>query len=152
MADALTRFIFLEEFLSRVINPESAGKDRTRLVKGVALALRQLVQQQDTGAQTRDLAAFIALALENIAETIEASVTPWEKRDYWVKADKFRMEWAWAGRLGKAMRQAVLADDWMSVARLSGEIAGKLGTIKLAERNRLGEPWVGAFGRLKETL
>ncbi len=136
--------------MSRVINPESAGKDRTRLVKGVAMALRQLVQQQDTGSQTQDLAAFIAIALENIAETIEASVGPWEKRDYWVKADRFRMEWAWAGRLGKAMRQAVLTEDWPSVARLSAEIAGKLGNIKLSERNRLGEPWVGAYKRLKE--
>lgn len=137
--------------MSRVINPESAGKDRTRLVKGVALALRQLVQQQDTGSQTRDLAAFIALALENIAETIEASVIPWEKRDYWVKADRFRMDWAWAGRLGKAMRQAVLADDWMSVARLSAEIAPKLGNVKLSERSRQGEPWIGAYKKLKET-
>ncbi len=114
------------------------------------MALRQLVQQQDTGSQTQDLAAFIAIALENIAETIEASVGPWEKRDYWVKADRFRMEWAWAGRLGKAMRQAVLTEDWPSVARLSAEIAGKLGNIKLSERNRLGEPWVGAYKRLKE--
>ena len=137
--------------MSRVINPESAGKDRTRLVKGVAQALRQLVQQQDTGSQTKDMAAFIALALENIAETIEASVIPWEKRDYWVKADRFRMDWAWAGRLGKAMRQAVLADDWMSVARLSAEIATKVGNVKLSERSRLGEPWVGASKKLKES-
>ena len=136
--------------MSRVINPESAGKDRTRMVKGVALALRQLVQQQDTGEQTKDLAAFIALSLESIAETIEASVIPWEKRDYWVKADRFRMEWAWAGRLGKLMRQSVLAEDWMAVARLSGEIAGKLGAVKLAERQRLGEPWQGAYKRLKD--
>ncbi len=137
--------------MSRVINPESAGKDRSRLVKGVALALRQLVQQQDTGAKTYDLAAFIAIALENIAETVELSVIPWEKRDYWVKADKFRMEWAWAGRLGKSMRQAVLAEDWPSVARLSSEIFSKLGTVKISERNRLGEPWAGAYRRLKET-
>ena len=137
--------------MSRVINPESAGKDRTRLVKGVAQALRQLVQQQDTGSQTKDMAAFIALALENIAETIEASVIPWEKRDYGVQADRFRMDWAWAGRLGKAMRQAVLADDWMSVARLSAEIATKVGNVKLSERSRLGEPWVGAYKKLKES-
>ena len=135
--------------MSRVINPESAGKDRTRLVKAVALALRQLMLQTETDTLTRDLAAFIALALEEIERTIDPTVAAWEKRDYWVKADRFRMDWAWAGRLGKNMRQAVLADDWAGVARTAGEVAMRVQTVKLPVRHRMGEPWTGAWKRLQ---
>ncbi len=66
--------------MSRVINPDSAGKQRTRLSKSIVLALRQLARQSDTGGETRDLAAFIAVALEAISQGIDASVAAWEKR------------------------------------------------------------------------
>ncbi|MDP3184343.1 MAG: hypothetical protein Q8M58_03625, partial [Anaerolineales bacterium] len=85
--------------MGRLINPDSAGKERTRLTKAVALAVRELAQQTGPGAESRDLAAFIALALAVIAGTIDVSVTAREKRGYWVKADRFRMDWAWAAHL-----------------------------------------------------
>ena len=134
--------------MSRVINPDSAGKERTRLSKAVVLAVRELASQSEPGAQARDLAAFIALALQTIHDTVEVTVLAWEKRDYWVKADRFRMDWAWAGTLGAKMRAAVLADDWATVALLAGQIAGKLGKIKVAANHRMGTPWKGAFRQL----
>src|SRR5512140_1202224 len=105
--------------MSRVINPDSVGKQRTKLTKSIVLALRELARQQDTGTETRDLTAFIAVALQAIAEGIDSSVAAWEKRDYWVKADKFRMEWAWAAPLAEKLKTALAADDWGTIAMLS---------------------------------
>ncbi len=136
--------------MSRVVNPESAGKERNRLTKAIALAVRHLAQQTEITAETRDLAAFIALALLQVAAGIESTVAAWEKRDYWVKADRFRMEWAWSGQLGEKMRQAILAEDWPLIARLSAQIAEKLGHIKIAENHRLGRPWQGAYRQLQK--
>ena len=136
--------------MSRIINPDSAGKERMRLTKAVVLAVRELAQQSEPGAETRDLAAFIALALEIIFGTIETSVAAWEKRDYWVKADKFRMEWAWSGQLAGKMRTAVLAEDWGTVALVAAQVAGKLGKITVPPGHRLGRPWVGAWNELKK--
>jgi len=136
--------------MSRVINPDSAGKDRTRLTKGIVIAIRELARQSEPGAEARDLAAFIALALEAIAAGIDASVAAWEKRDYWVKADRFRMEWAWAGTLGQKMKAAVLTDDWAGVALLSAQIAQKFSHVKVSENHRLGAPWVGAWQQLRQ--
>src|SRR3954468_10908821 len=82
--------------MSRIINPDSAGKERTQLTKGIILSIRELAKQADPGPESRDMAAFIALALTVISESIDISVAAWEKRGYWVKADKFRMEWLWA--------------------------------------------------------
>ena len=134
--------------MSRVINPDSTGKQRTQLSKAIVLAVRELARQSDVTDQTRDLAAFIAIALQIISDGIDVSVTAWEKRDYWIKADKFRMEWAWAGQIAEKMRASVLSDDWATVATLSAQIAQKLTKVQVSENHRLGKPWVGAFKEL----
>ena len=134
--------------MSRVINPDSTGKQRTQLSKAIVLAVRELAQQKDVTDQTRDLAAFIAIALQIIADGIDVSVTAWEKRDYWIKADKFRMEWAWAGQIAGKMRASVLSEDWATVAMLSAQIAQKLAKVQVSENHRLGKPWVGSFKQL----
>jgi len=138
----------MEDCLSRVIHTESAGQDRTRLTRAVILALRELMRQSQPDQQTYDLAAFISLAMSEIASTIDSSVAAWEKRGYWVKADRFRMEWLWTGQYADKMKSAILADDWGSVAMLMPQIAQKFSKIVISENHRLGKPWVGAFGQL----
>ena len=134
--------------MSRVINPDSVGKERAHLTKSVVLALRTLAKQTEVDEETRDLAAFIALALLRIDTTIDISVQAWEKRGYWVKADKFRMEWMWAKQLGEQMRAAVLGGDWGAVAMLSAQVGQKLVKVQVPEKHRLGTPWVGAHALL----
>ncbi len=82
--------------MSRVINIENAGKERNQLAKYVLMAIRELGQSNHDVNLSRDLVAFIIMALSQIASTIDTSVAAWEKRGYWVKADRFRMEWGWA--------------------------------------------------------
>lgn len=136
--------------MSRLIKTDTVGKDRTRLTKSVVLAVRELARQTEVTAEARDLAAFIAFALQAIAEGIDESVAAWEKRGYWVKADRFRMEWLWTGQYAKKMKEAVLADDWAAIAMLLPQIAQKLGKVQIAQNHRLGTPWRGAYKRLKE--
>jgi len=134
--------------LGRVINPDS-GKERTQLVRSVVLALRELMRQTDTTAETRDLAAYVALALGMISESVEKSVEAWEKRDYWLKADRYRMEWAWTGRLSQAIKTALEQEDWPTIAISSAQVAEKLRDVDIPKRHQLGTPWVGAYDRLK---
>ena len=136
--------------MSRVINPETPGKIRNKMTKAVVLAIRELMQQAKPDSNTRDYAAFIAVALEAIDGTVEQTVLPWEKRDYWVKADKFRMEWAWAKTLGEQMRTATLAEDWGEVAMLAVQVGQKLNKVEVSPRHRMGKPWVGAWKQLQE--
>jgi len=135
--------------LSKIYSPESAGKDRARLSKTIVLALRELMKQTEPDATTRDLTAFIVLALEEIAANIDGSVEAWEKRGYWVKADRFRLEWEWAGINAAKMRAALNEEDWGTVAVSAALIAQKLGKVSVPLRNRLGTPWVGAYKRFK---
>ena len=135
--------------MSRVINPDSAGKERTRLTKAIVITIRELAKQTEPNTEARDMASFIALALQTIAEGIDVSVAAWEKRNYWVKADRFRMDWDWTRRYGEAMRSAITTDDWAGVASSAAEIAMRVNNVKVPKRHKLGTPWVGAYAQLR---
>lgn len=134
--------------MSRVINPNSAGKERASLRKGIALAIRSLALSTDIDNESRDIVAFIILGLDAIAATVENTVVAWEKRDYWVKADKFRAEWSWAGTLAALLREALLKDDWDSVPKVASQIAWRLSDVTISPKHRLDRPWQGAYQRL----
>jgi hypothetical protein len=138
--------------LSRVINPDSAGKQRNKLIRMTALAVRELLRQPEPNDETRDLAIFIVLSLDAIAETIDPSVEAWEKRGYWVKADRFRMEWAWSKKLANEMRKPLLVEDWGDVAMSTVKIAQQpqIASVKISPNHRMGKPWEGAWYRFKE--
>ena len=131
--------------MSRLINPDSVGKERTRLSKSIVLCIRELAKQSKVTPETKDQAAYIALALQTISEGIDASVAAWEKRDYWVKADKFRMEWMWAAQYAAKLKTAVLGDDWATIASMLPSIAQKFSKIEVSNNHRLGKPWSSAY-------
>jgi hypothetical protein len=134
--------------LGRVINPDSSGKERTKLTKSIVKAIRQLMTQTQPDQNTRDLAAFIVLGLDDIFKSIDISVLAWEKRGYWVKADRFRMDWEWTSQYSKQMKEALINEDWAQVALVAAKTAQKLNHIKISPKNRIGEPWVGAYAML----
>ena len=128
--------------MSRVINPNTPGKERNRLKRATALALRDLMVESEPNEKTRDLVAFITLALEGIAETVDVTTTAWEKRDYWIKADRFRLEWEWAGRLGMEMRKAIKSENWDEIPQIAIRILQNVGDERISERHRMGKPWL----------
>jgi hypothetical protein len=134
-------------FLSRVINPESAGKQRTQFIKATVLAGKELIRKTQVDDEFLDQAAFMIIALQAIYDTIDPSVQAWEKRGYWVKADQFRMQWAWTQKLSQEMSVFWQAQDWPSVAQTVVKVLQKLGDIKISAHHRMGKPWDGA--RLK---
>jgi hypothetical protein len=135
-----------------LINTEGAGKLRTQLTRSVVLALRELMRQTQPDDHSRDLAAYISIALGEIYQTAEESVAAWEKKGYWVKADRFRMDWEWADRLAVTMRKALMQEDWATVAMTAAQIAQKLMSVDVPQRHKLGEPWQGAWKQLQKNL
>jgi len=136
--------------LGRVINLESAGKERTKLTKSIVKAIRELMTQTQPDQNTRDLAAFIVLGLDDIYKSIDISVLAWEKRGYWVKADRFRMDWEWTSQFSKQMKEALMNEDWAQVALVAAKTAQKFSHVKISPNNRIGEPWVGSYNILQQ--
>jgi len=135
-----------------LVKTNSVGTQRTRLTKSIVVAIRELMKQKSPDSYTRDYAAYIVLALRAVDDTVERTVTPWEKRDYWVKADKFRMEWQWVKTLGPQLEEALLTEDWAEVAFQAAQIAGKLSSVQVSPRHRLGTPWDDAWKKFQSGL
>jgi len=135
--------------LGRVINPDNIGTLRNRMAKAIVLALTELAEMTYLEKEARDILAFVTLSLEAISDTIDQSVSAWEKRGYWVKADRFRLEWLWAKQLAESLRTALLQDDWVSAEKFAIQIRQKLNHVKVFTRHRMGKPWVGAWEKLR---
>ena len=138
--------------MGRIININSVGKERTYLTKAIVASIRVLSMQAETGIEAKDLVAFIIISLRIISGSIESSVQAWEKRDYWVKADKFRIEWTWTGRISEKLYEALLKEDWGEITQLVIQIGQKLGRVNLSAKNRLGTPWKGSWNELKKQI
>ena len=134
--------------MGRVIHTEGPGKVRNNQIKAILFAIRELMGQSKPDDSTKDLVAFIGLALIEIYESIETSVAAWEKRGYWLKADRYRLEWEWTGNLGREICADLLVDDWARIALNTATVAQKFGQVKLPKSNRIGSPWKGCLEKL----
>lgn len=136
--------------MSPTINYETAGKLRNKLAKTIVLALREIIKQPEPNLVVRDVAAYLIVSLGLIANSVDSSVEAWEKRGYWVKADRFRLDWEWTGTCGAEVKNALDTEDWAALAGCIAKIGKKLSAITVAEKNRLGTPWVGAWEKYKK--
>lgn len=137
--------------MTRIIATSTPGKERGRLSKAIVITIREFMRQKEPGKNTLDIVAFIILALNEISAGIDKSVAAWEKRGYWVKADKYRLEWQWTGLTAKKLKKSFEKKDWGSVASILLEIMGKFEDIKVSDRHRMGKPWIGALKIYQET-
>ena len=145
-------FLFIIMGMGRIITSESAGKDRTRLTKIVVIAIRELLRQKEPGDLSRDLIACVLMSLDGIYDTVDASVEAWEKRGYWLKADRFRMDWQWTKIIADKMRPLVLSENYGELIPLMVEVLQALDSVKVSENHRLGTPWTGAWNELQRSL
>ncbi len=129
---------------------ESGTTYRNRLTKSIVLAIRKLMQKGQPDRESLDMAAYVVLALEKIEESVDSSASAWEKRDYWLKADRFRMEWAWSESRRYALSQAVLEQDWGKIVPELVQVAQNLNKVEVSAKNRLGEPWINAYEALSK--
>ncbi len=128
---------------------ESTGTERGRLIRAIMVAFRELSRLATFGDEARDLVAFMVLALRSVSKGVESSAVAWEKRGYWVKADRFRMDWAWAEPLAAKLQLAIESGDQASAASLALKVAEKFKDVQVARNPRVGKPWVGVYRRLQ---
>lgn len=139
--------------MSRLIKTGSIAGDRNRLMRGIALTLRELMIKGANDQQTQDMVAFIILALDAVTITVDKTVLPWEKRDYWLKADQFRRDWAWAARAANELSRAVDQEPWAwdDIPPVLAQISQHVADVQIPTRHRLGTPWEGGWRRYRES-
>ena len=138
--------------MTQIIKTSTPGKEREQLSKAIVITIRTFMRQGAPDHETKDMIAFIILALKEISTGIDQSVAAWEKRGYWVKADKYRLEWQWAGEMADKLQHAFKAEDWGKIAEYLLDTMTHFSNIKVSDRHRMGQPWVNAYTNYKNIL
>ncbi len=134
--------------MSRVIRPDSPAKRRNANQRTIAELLRRLSQKNALDEDARDMAAAIVFFLRDITEGVEQTVTAWEKRDYWMKAERFLREWEWTAEMAANLEDIIRNDAWDLLPGLLAELLPRYSDIQIKTMTRKPELWRGAYKQL----
>ena len=134
--------------MSRVIHTESPGKIRNQLRRTCAELLRHLSQKQAVDEEAKDMAAFLVLCLRHIDQGIDSSAASWEKRDYWMKAERLRQRWAWVNREAARLEAAIRDEAWDRLPEYLMALLPHFADVKVQRFTRSATLWAGAYKHL----
>jgi len=134
--------------MARIIYTESPGKTRHHYRRSVAEMLRRLTQKKRIDDEARDQAALIVLCLQGMADTVDQTVTAWEKRDYWMKAEHFRRDWEWLDPMADQLAAVICQGEWQKLPTLLASLAPYFSDISVKRMTRDATLWEGAYERL----
>ena len=134
--------------MSRVISTDGPGKTRSQLRRTIAEALRRLSQKPQLDDEAKDLAALIVFCMHGIADTVDQTVTAWEKRDYWMKAERFREEWRWVEPVADELSAVIYGSQWDQLPSALAQLMPHFADIKIKKMTRQPRLWQGAYERL----
>jgi hypothetical protein len=134
--------------VSRVISTNSVGKERRQLRRTIAEALRRLAHKPKFDQESRDLAALIVFCLRGLEEGVEQTIQAWEKRDYFLKADRFQRQWEWIDGTAYALESALLLGQWDQVPEVLATLFPRFTDITIGRFTRSEEAWAGCYERL----
>ncbi|MEA3377194.1 MAG: hypothetical protein U9R72_13470 [Chloroflexota bacterium] len=136
--------------MARIIYTESPGKTRHHYRRSVAEMLRRLSQKRRIDDEAKDQAALIVLCLQGMADTVDQTITAWEKRDYWMKAERFRREWEWLDPMADRLAGVIGREDWHELPALLAALAPHFSDIAVKRLTRAEALWTGAYQRLMQ--
>lgn len=134
--------------MGRVINTDLPTNKRKQICHLMAFAISNLEEVNGDSEKRNDLIAFIVLSLNEIEKTIIQTTSPWEKRGYFVKSEKFQQEWVWVSTSRNKIMALMIDDGWKKVPDEINEIKKILNRLGLTKRNISSEFWKGAYRNL----
>lgn len=135
--------------MSRIIHSKGTPTtQRNRLRRSIAESLRRLLIKTEFDAESKDLTAFIVFCLRDIQGNIHRSAEAWQKRNYYLKADRFIREWEWIGPMERLIASSLVDELWEEIPFLLADLLGKFQDITVSKLTRSSEAWDGAYERL----
>lgn len=136
--------------MSRVIATDGPGKVRNHHRRTIAETLRRLSQKPQLDGETRDLAALIVFCLHGIADTVDRTIEAWEKRDYWMKAERFREQWHWLEPTADELSGVIYRGEWDQLPAVLASLMPHFADVKIKQMTRNAELWQGAYERFMQ--
>lgn len=136
--------------MSRIIHTYSPGKRRNQLRRTIAEMLRRLTLKSELDEEAKDMAATLVLALREISQTVEESTVAWEKRNYFLKADRFRRQFEWIPVHVKRLGQLITQERWEQLPPELAMLAPYFKDIRVIKLTRPPSTWEGNYHLLKQ--
>jgi hypothetical protein len=133
--------------MSRIIATDGPGKVRNQHRRTVAEAVRRLSQKTSLDQEAKDLAAIIVYSLLEIANTVDRTIEAWEKRDYYMKAERFREQWRWLEPATDDLSAAIYEGRWQELPGVLARLAPHFADIRVKKLTRNPRLWSGAYER-----
>lgn len=134
--------------MSRVINIDNPTKRRNHNRRTIAELLRRLSQKSAIDEDAKDMTAAIVLALQDISAGVEQTALAWEKRDYWMKAERFIRQWEWTVVSAANIEDVVRNDSWDLLPELLADLFPRFADIQIKTMTRKDDSWRGAYSWL----
>lgn len=100
--------------------------------------------------ESKDMSATLVFLLREIYTGVLISIEAWEKRGYWMKADRFLREWEWTVETASNLEDVIRNDAWDLLPRLLGELIPHTSGIELKRLTRPPSTWIGGYRKLLE--
>lgn len=130
--------------MSRIVQSETPGNKRTKIFKLWVNLMPTIQQSNITAKERNDVIAFIVLSLKEVEKTLEDTIRPWEKRGYWSKADQFRLEWEWVGKVNDQIIDAESPNGWGQWPEALATLYAHIADVK-PTRKKMGNFWEGSY-------
>ena len=72
----------------------------------------------------------------------------WEKRDYYVKADRFRLEWEWVTPAARRLEALAREGRWQDLPQELAALAPHFADIRIVKMTRDPATWTRGYERL----
>ena len=136
--------------MSRIIATEGPGKMRSQHRRTIAEALRRLSQKPGLDDEVKDLAALIVFCLHRIADTIEQTTDAWDKRNYYLKADRFREGWRWVEPMTDELSAVIYEERWNQLPEVLVQLMPHFSDVTIKKLTRKPSLWKGAYDRFMQ--
>jgi hypothetical protein len=129
----------------------SPNQQRNSLRRAIAEVLRRMSAKSNVDAEVKDMVAFIVFSLREIAASVDKSASAWEKRDYYLKADAFRRDWAWVEPAADRLHAALRDERWADLPLELAQLAPQFADVRVTQLTRPTSLWQGCYKRLTQT-
>jgi hypothetical protein len=136
--------------MSRVISTERPGTVRHQFRRTIAEALRLLSQKGQLDEEAKDLAALIVYCLHGMADTVEQTIGAWERRDYYIKAERFRQQWIWLEPAIEELSSTIYRGSWDQLPVVLAQLFPHFTDIRVKQMTRKPSLWQGAYQRFMQ--
>jgi hypothetical protein len=136
--------------MSRIISTEGPGKLRNQHRRTIAEMLRRLSQKSRLDDEVKDQAALIVFCLHRIADTVEQTTDAWDKRDYYMKAERFREQWRWVEPMADQLSAVVYEERWDQLPEVLVQLMPYFSDVTIKKMTRKPSLWQGAYKKLLE--